>query len=98
MHVENTPQSGPGSGFPTINIYILHREGKDSILEQIPWTPGYDRKRGIDKYIPDNNEILFSKLKLSYDEQDNFEDFLIRIGGYTRTLDLRIVYFKNTML
>jgi len=82
-YVENTPQPRSGSGFTMIDIYPPEKE-KDSILDQIiPLTPGYDRKRGIDKYIPDNTEILFSKLKLSYDKQDNFEDFLIKIGGYT---------------
>ena len=81
-YVENTTQSGSGSGFTTIDIYPPEKEKKNSILDQIPRTPGYDRKRGIDKYIPDNTEILFSKLKLSYDKQDNFEDFLIKIGGY----------------
>ena len=82
-NVENTTQSGSGSGFTTIDIYPPEKEKKNSILDQIPRTPGYDRKRGIDKYIPDNTEILFSKLKLSYDKQDNFEDFLMKIGGYT---------------
>ena len=81
-YVENTPQPGSGSGFTMIDIYPPEM-GKDSILDQIPLTPGYDRKRGIDKYIPDNTEILFSKLELSYDKQDNFEDFLMKIGGYT---------------
>ena len=81
-YVENTPQPRSGSGFTMIDIYPPEKE-KDSILDQIPLTPGYDRKRGIDKYIPDNTEILFSKLKLSYDKQDNFKNFLIKIGGYT---------------
>ena len=36
-------------------------------------------------------------MKWSYDGQDNFEDFLIRIGGYARTLDVKDVCFKNTL-
>ena len=91
----NTPQFTSGSEFPTIDI--SSKEGKYSILNEIPRAPGYDRERGIGRYIPDSNEILFSKMKWSFNGEDPFEDFLIRLGGYARTLDVRDICFKNTL-
>ena len=45
-YVENTPQPRSGSGFTIIDIYPPEK-GKDSILDQIPLTPGYDRKEEL---------------------------------------------------
>lgn len=95
VNARNVPQPTSGSEFPTIDI--SSKEGKYSILDQIPRAPGYDRERGIGRYIPDSNEILFSKMKWSFNGEDPFEDFLIRLGGYARTLDVRDVCFKNTL-
>ena len=41
----NTPQLTSGSEFPTIDI--SSKEGKYSILNEIPRAPGYGRERGI---------------------------------------------------
>ena len=52
---------------------------------------------GEDRYIPNQNEILFTKSKWSFDGQDSFEDYVVRIGGYARTLGVGEICFKNTL-
>ena len=47
--------------------------------------------------VPTNNKVLFSKLKWHFDGQDSFEDYVVRIGGYSRTLGIVEVSFKNTL-
>ena len=47
-----------------------------------------------DRYVPNQNEILFTKSKWSFDGQDSFEDYVVRIGGYARTLGVGEICFK----
>ena len=47
--------------------------------------------------VPTNNKVLFSKLKWHFDGQDSFEDYVVHIGGYSRTLGIVEVSFKNTL-
>ena len=50
-----------------------------------------------DCYVPDQNKILFSKMKWSFDGQESFEDYVVRIWGYARTLGVGEICFKNTL-
>ena len=36
-------------------------------------------------------------MKWSFDGQDSFEDYVVRIGGYARTLEVGEICFKNTL-
>jgi len=36
-------------------------------------------------------------MKWSFDGQDSFEDYVVRIGGYARTLGVGEICFKNTL-
>ena len=40
---------------------------------------------------------MFAKTKWNFDGQDSFEDYVVRIGGYARTLGVREIYVKNTI-
>ena len=50
-----------------------------------------------DCYVPNQNEIRFSKMKWRIDGQDSFEDYVARIGGYACTLGVGEICFKNTL-
>ena len=50
-----------------------------------------------DRYVPDQNEVLFSKMKWSFDGQDSFEDYVVQIGGYAHSLGVGEICFKNTL-
>ena len=73
---------------------MASKEGKFSVLERLEPT-------GIEEenhYVPDQNEVLFSKMKWNFDGQDSFEDYVVRIGGYDFTLGVGDIWFKNTLL
>ena len=69
------------------------KEGKFSMLDRLE-PLGIEEE---DRYVPNQNEILFTKPKWSFDGQDSFEDYVVRIGGYTRTLGVGEICFKNTL-
>ena len=98
VNARNAPQPTSGSEFPTIDI--SSKEGKYSIFDQIPRAPGYDRERGIGRYIPDSNEILFSKMKWSFNGEDRFEDFLtlFPLGGVNLTPPCSFFYITQKVL
>ena len=60
---------------------LASKEGKFSVLDRLE-PLGIEEE---DRYVPNQNEILFSKIKWSFDGQDSFEDYMVRIGGYART-------------
>ena len=82
-------QNNPGQNNPTD---MASKEGKFSVLEDLE-SFGEDNHQ----YVPNNNEVLFSKMKWHFDGQDSFEDYVVRIGGYARTLGIGEVCFKNTL-
>jgi hypothetical protein len=47
--------------------------------------------------VLDALEILFSKMKWHFDSQDSFEDYVVCISGYARTLGVGEICFKNTL-
>ena len=69
------------------------KEGKFSLLDRLE-PLGIEEE---DRYVPNQNEILFSNMKWSFDGQDSFEDYVVRIGGYARTLGVGEICFKNTL-
>ena len=71
---------------------LASREGKFSVLDRLE--PSGTEE---DRYVPNPNEILFAKTKWSFDGQDSFEDYVVRIGGYARTLGVGETCFKNTL-
>jgi len=74
-------------------IDMSSKEGKFSVLDSLEPIGLEDENR----YVPNPNEVLFSKMKWSFDGQDSFEDYVVRIGGYARTLGVGEICFKNTL-
>jgi len=72
---------------------MASKEGKFSVLDRLE-PLGTEEE---DRYIPDLNEVLLSKMKWNFDGQDSFEDYVVRIGGYARTLGVGELCFKNTL-
>ena len=91
------PQDLPAPPPPAQNdppvVDLASKEGKFSMLDRLE-PLGIEEE---DRYVPNQNEILFSKTKWSFDGQDSFEDYVVRIGGYTRTLGVGEICFKNTL-
>lgn len=69
-------------------IDLASKEGKYSIL---------DEAANGSTYSPSNEEICFMKNRWSYDGKDNFEDYILKIGGFARTLKVSDICFKNTL-
>ena len=74
-------------------IDMSSKEGKFSVLDNLE-PIGIEEEN---RYVPNPNEVLFSKMKWSFDGQDSFEDYVVRIGGYARTLGVGEICFKNTL-
>ena len=74
-------------------VDLASKEGKFSVLDRLE-PLGVEED---DPYVPTQNEILFAKTKWSFDGQDSFEDYVVRIGGYARTLGVGEICFKNTL-
>ena len=74
-------------------VDLASKEGKFSVLDRLE-PLGIEEE---DRYVPTQNEILFTKSKWSFDGQDSFEDYVVRIGGYARTLGVGEICFKNTL-
>jgi hypothetical protein len=74
-------------------VDLASKEGKFSVLDRLE-PLGIEEE---DPYVPNQNEILFAKTKWSFDGQDSFEDYVVRIGGYARTLGVGEICFKNTL-
>lgn len=74
-------------------VDLASKEGKFSVLDRLE-PLGIEEE---DPYVPTQNEILFAKTKWSFDGQDSFEDYVVRIGGYARTLGVGEICFKNTL-
>ena len=53
------------------------KEGKFSVLDNLE-PVGLEEEN---RYVPNPNKVLFSKMKWSFDGQDSFEDYVVRIGG-----------------
>ena len=85
------PPPLPAQNDPPV-VDFASKEGKFSMLDRL-------EPLGIeeDRYVPTQNEILFTKSKWSFDGQDSFEDYVVRIGGYARTLGVGEICFKNTL-
>jgi hypothetical protein len=69
-------------------IDLASKEGKYSILDEA--TNGAT-------YSPSQEEICFMKNRWSYDGKENFEDYILKIGGFARTLKVSDICFKNTL-
>ena len=69
------PPPPPAQNDPSV-IDFASKEGKFSVLDRL-------EPLGIeeDRYVPTQNEILFTKSKWSFDGQDSFEDYVVRIGS-----------------
>ena len=67
-------------------------EGKYSVLTHLSET-----EAAAVAFTPNQNEMFFAKLKWTYDGSDTFEDYIVRVGGYARTLNVRDPCFKNTI-
>ena len=93
QNLQDLPAPPP---LPTQNdppvVAFASKEGKFSVLDRL-------EPLGIeeDRYVPTQNEILFTKSKWSFDGQDSFEDYVVRIGGYACTLGVGEICFKNTL-
>ena len=74
-------------------VDFASKEGKFSVLDRLE-PLGIEEE---DRYVPNQNKILFTKTKWSFDGQDSFEDYVVRIGGYARTLGVGEICFKNTL-
>ena len=85
------PPNPAQDDLPVINL--ASKEGKFSVLDRLE-PLGIEEE---DHYVPNQNKILFSKTKWSFDGQDSFEDYVVRIGGYARTLGVGEICFKNTL-
>ena len=48
-------------------------------------------------YEPKTNEIFFAKMKWQYDGTILFEDYIVKLGGYCRTLKMEMICYKNTL-
>ena len=48
-------------------------------------------------FTPNQNKMFFAKLKWTYDGSDTFKDYIVRVGGYARTLNMRDLCLKNTI-
>jgi hypothetical protein len=88
--VPPAPVPNPGQNNPPPEPDLASKEGKYSVLDDL-------ETEDEPRYIPDHNEILFSKMKWHFDGQDSFEDYVVRIGGYARTLGVGEICFKNTL-
>ena len=86
------PPPNPAQSDPSV-ADLASKEGKFSVLDRLE-PLGIEEE---DRYVPDQNEILFSKMKWSFDGQDSFEDYVVRIGGYAPTLGVGEICFKNTL-
>ena len=86
------PPLNPAQNDPPI-ADMASKEGKFSVLDRLE-PLGIEEE---DRYVPDQNEILFSKMKWSFDVQDSFEDYVVRIGGYARILGVGEICFKITL-
>ena len=86
------PPPNPAWNDPPV-VDLASKEGKFSMLDRLE-PLGIEEE---DFYVPNQNEILFSKAKWSFDGQDSFEDNVVRIGGYARTLGVGEICFKNTL-
>jgi len=86
------PPPNPAQNDPPV-VDLALKEGKFFVLDSLE-PLGIE---GEDRYVPNQNEILFTKSKWSFDGQDSFEDYVVRIGGYTRTLGVGEICFKNTL-
>ena len=69
-------------------IDLASKEGKYSIL---------DEAANGSTYSPSNEEICFMKNRWNYDGKENFEDYILKIGGFARTLKVSDICFKNTL-
>ena len=68
------------------------KEGKFDILDEI------DRNNlNRATYEPTSNEIFFAKMKWQYDGTTPFEDYIVKLGGYCRTLNVGMICYKNTL-
>jgi hypothetical protein len=86
------PPPNPAQNDPPV-VDLASKEGKFSVLDRLE-PLGIEEE---DRYVPNQNEILFTKSKWSFDGQDSFEDYVVRIGGYARTLGVGEICFKNTL-
>jgi len=75
------PPPNPVQSDPPIADMAL-KERKFSVLDRLEPT-GIEEE---DRYVPDQNKVLFSNMKWNFDGQDSFEDYVVRIGGYALTL------------
>ena len=86
------PPPNPAQSDPPI-ADLGSKEGKFSMLDRLE-PLGIEEE---DRYVPDQNEVLFSKMKWSFDGQDSFEDYVVQIGGYAHSLGVGEICFKNTL-
>ena len=67
-------------------------EGKYSVLTHLSET-----EAAAVAFTPNQNEMFFAKLKWTYDGSDTFGDYIVCVGGYARTLNVRDPCFTNTI-
>ena len=68
------------------------KEGKFDILDDIDID-----NLNLATHEPTNNEILFDKMKWQYDVTTPFEDYIVKLGGYCRTINLGMIFYKNAI-